>query len=154
MTEHIWTKHLQLHKWRAREREPIMWIWGFLASSGFYTAKPLVGGSGAKPPEWWIWQNLGKETHNIGKSLWPTKLENILPIMAYITLMFQVLLCPCRYKTCGRRVKLCDPHPIEFQTLSSRRVVRIAILLEQGRVVITTRTCSIWSTTRATRTTR
>ena len=29
--------------------------------------------------------------------------------MANITLMFQVLLCPCEYKTCGWQVKLCDP---------------------------------------------
>ena len=43
-------ENLQLHKWRAREREPIMLFWRFLASNGFYGKAPGWG-SGAKPPE-------------------------------------------------------------------------------------------------------
>ena len=36
--------------WRAREREPIMGVWGLCPQRG-PGAEPLVGGQGAKPPE-------------------------------------------------------------------------------------------------------
>ena len=55
--------------WRAREREPIMGVWGRSPQRGPGT-EPLVTGSGCKAPE-------AKEVLVFGRPITPMKAENL-----------------------------------------------------------------------------